>query len=148
MAVFVAEYNVVDVGSVRHPIAAMGLTGFSFALYLLMIIAIYSADLRLYTKLPLIAIGAMMVISRSIYLRLGNWYTIWALVCSLVVTEIAVGFHYLPIAPLQIGLVIVGVAYALTGVVSSIKESRHGWSFWVEPVGMLTILILVGLIWF
>jgi hypothetical protein len=148
LAVFVAEYNVVDVGSVRHPIAAMELTGLSFALYLLMIIAIYSADLRLYTKLPLIAIGAMMVISRSIYLRLGNWYAIWSLVCSLVVTEIAVGFHYLPIAPLQIGLVIIGVAYALTGIVSSIKESRHGWSFWVEPVGMLTILILVGLIWF
>ena len=148
LAVFIAEYNVVDVGSVRHPIAAMGLTGLSFALYLLMIIAIYSADLRLYTKLPLIAIGALMVISRSIYLRLGNWYTIWSLVCSVVVTEIAVGFHYLPIPSVQIGLILVGVAYALTGVVSSIKESRHGWSFWVEPVGMMGILILVGLIWF
>ena len=148
LAVFIAEYNVVDVGSVRHPIAAMGLTGLSFALYLLMIIAIYSADLRLYTKLPLIAIGAMMVISRSTYLRQGSWYVIWSLVCSVVVTEIAVGFHYLPIAPLRIGLIIVGVAYALTGVVSGIKESRHGWSFWAEPVGMLSILILIGLIWF
>lgn len=146
LAVFIAEYNVIEVGSVRHPIAAMVLTGLSFALYLLMIIAIYSADLRLYTKLPLIAIGALMVVSRAIYLRLGEWYAIWSLVCSLVVTEIAVGFHYLPIAPLQIGLVIVGAAYALTGVVSGIKESRRGWAFWGEPVGMLSILILIGLI--
>ncbi|MBG0771667.1 MAG: hypothetical protein H0S82_08155 [Anaerolineaceae bacterium] len=146
LAVFIAEYNVVEVGSVRHPIAAMELTGLSFTLYLLMIIAIYSADLRLYVRLPLIAIGALMVISRAIFLRLGDWHVLWSLVCSLVVTEIAVGFHYLPIAPMQIGLVIVGVAYALTGVVSGIKESRRGWAFWAEPVGMLGVLILIGLI--
>ncbi|MBG0771589.1 MAG: hypothetical protein H0S82_07760 [Anaerolineaceae bacterium] len=146
LAVFIAEYNVVEVGSVRHPIAAMQLTGLSFTLYLLMIIAIYSADLRLYVRLPLIAIGAMMVISRAIYLRLGDWHVLWSLVCSLVVTEMAVAFHYLPVAPMQIGLVVVGVAYALTGVVSGIKESRRGWAFWAEPVGMLGILIIVGLI--
>jgi hypothetical protein len=148
LAVFIAEYNVVNVDSVRHPIASMTLTGLSFALYLLMIVAIYSANLRLYIRLPLIAIGAMTVISRSIHLRLGEWHLIWALVCSLVVSEVAVGFHYLPLSPLQAGLIIVGLAYSLTGVVSSIKESRRGWAFWAEPVGMLSILTLVGLIWF
>ena len=148
LAVFIAEYNVADVSSIRHPIATIVLTGLSFALYLLMVVAIYSANLRLYIRLPLVAIGALMVISRSIYLRLGKWYPLWGLVCSLVVSEIAVGFHYLPLSPLQAGLVIVGLAYALTGVVSGIKESRRGFAFWAEPVGMLGILTLVGLIWF
>lgn len=148
LAVFIAEYNVVNVDSVRHPIASMMLTGLSFALYLLMVVAIYSANLRLYIRLPLVAIGAMTVISRSIHLRLGEWHLLWAVVCSLVVSEIAVAFHYLPLSPLQAGLVIVGLAYGLTGIVSGIKESRRGWSFWAEPVGMLGILTLVGLIWF
>ena len=147
MAVFIAEYNVVNVGSVRHPLAAIGLTGLSFALYLLMTIAIYSANLRLYIRIPLLAVGAMMMISRSLYLRLGKWYPLWALLDSLIVTEIAVGFHYLPVAPIQIGLILVGVAYGLTGVVSGIKESRRGWAFWAEPVGMLAVLIVIGIFW-
>jgi hypothetical protein len=147
MAVFIAEYNVVNVGNVRHPMATIGLTGLSFALYLLMAIAIYSANLRLYLRIPLLAIGAMMVISRSLYLRLGEWYPIWAIVNSLIVSEVAVGFHYLPIAPIQIGLILVGIAYGLTGVVSGIKESRRGWAFWAEPVGMLTVLLVIGIFW-
>lgn len=148
MAVFIAEYNVVNVSSVRHPIAAIGLTGLSFALYLLMAIAIYSADLRLYLRIPLLAVGAMMVISRSLYLRLGEWYPIWAIVDSLIVSEVAVGLHYLPIAPIQFGLILVGLAYGLTGMVSGIKESRRGWAFWAEPVGMLAVLIVIGLFWY
>ncbi len=122
LAVFIAEYNVVNVSSVRHPMAAIGLTGLSFALYLLMAIAIYSANLRLYLRIPLLAVGAMMVISRSLYLRLGEWYPMWAFVNSLIVSEVAVGFHYLPIAPIQFGLILVGIAYGLTGVVSGIKN--------------------------
>jgi hypothetical protein len=148
LAVFIAEYNVANVGGIRHPIATIVVTGLSFALYLLMIVAIYSANLRLYIRLPLVAIGALLVISRATYLRLGDWHPLWGLVCSLVVSEIAVGFHYLPLSPLQAGLIIVGLTYGLTGVVSGIKESRHGLDFWAEPVGMLGVLTLVGLIWF
>ncbi len=148
MAVFIAEYNVVNVGGIRHPMAAIGLTGLSFALYLLMAIAIYSSTLRLYLRIPLLAVGAMMVISRSLYLRLGEWYPMWALVNSLIVSEVAVGFHYLPNAPIQIGLILVGLAYGLTSVVSGIKEFRRGWAFWAEPVGMLAILIVIGVFWF
>lgn len=148
MAVFVAEYNVVNVSSVRHPIAAIGLTGLSFALYLLMAIAVYSADLRLYIRIPLLAVGAMMVVSRSFYLRLGHWYPLWAIVGSLIVSEVAVGLHYLPIAPIQFGLILIGITYSLTGMVSGIKESRRGWAFWAEPVGMLAILLIVGLFWY
>jgi len=148
MAVFVAEYNVVNVDEERHPLATAGLTGLSFALYLLLAISVYSANLRLYLRLPLLGIGAMMVISRTLYLRLGEWHPIWALVNSLVVAEIAVGFHYLPIKPTQFGLILVGVAYALTSIVSGIKESRRDWALWAEPVGMLAILVLISMFWF
>ena len=147
MAVLVAEYNVVGGDGVSHPLATVGLTALSFALYLLLAIAVFSANLRLYVRLPLLGIAALMMISRSLYLRLGRWHTVWALVNSLVVSEIAVGFHYLPLTPIQFGLLLVGFAYALTSIVTGIKESRQDWALWAEPIGMMILMILVSVIW-
>jgi len=146
IAVFIAEFNVVAADSFQHPLAAIGLTGLSFALFLLLSIAVYSAGMRLYIRIPLLGVGAMMVISRSLYLRLGKWHTLWSLIGSLIVSEIAVGFHYLPLSPTQFGLMLVGAAYALTGIVSGIEEARKGLAFWGEPLAMLALTVLVGLV--
>jgi hypothetical protein len=147
MIVFVAEYNVVAGDDVLHPLATIGLSGLSFALYLLLAIAVSSANLRLYIRLPLLGVGAVMVISRSLYLRLGNWHPIWAVVNSLVVLEVAVGFHYLPLTATQFGLLLVGIAYALTSIVTAVKESRQDLAFWVEPVMMLALMVIVSIVW-
>jgi len=72
---------------------------------------------------------------------------IWAVVASLIISEMVVGFHYLPLSPIQFGLLLVGIAYSLTSVVSAIKEERKGWNFWAEPIGMLVLVILVSFIW-
>lgn len=147
MAVLIAEYNVVSVEDVRHPLAIIGLTGLSFALYLLLAIAVSSANLRLYVLLPILAIGVMMVISRTLYLRLGKWHTLWALVISLIVSEIAIGFHYLPLSPTQFGVGLMGSAYALTSIYTAIQEDRRGWAFWSEPVSMFIVMILFSVLW-
>ncbi len=147
MAVLVAEYNLSVADNVRHPLAMIGLTALSFTLYLLLAISVNSAGLRLYIQLPLLAVGAAMVISRSLYLRLGKWHLTWAMVNSLILTEVVVGFHYLPLSPIQFGLLLVGIAYSLTSIVSAIKEGRQGWNFWTEPIGMLILLVLVSFIW-
>jgi hypothetical protein len=148
MAVFVAEYNVVHAGDENHPLATIGLTALSFALFLLLALSVYSANLRLYIRLPLLILGSVAVISRSLYLRLGEWQPIWALVSSLIVSEIAIGFHYLPVTPPQFGLILVGIAYALTSIITGIKESRREWALWAEPVGMLSLLLIVSVFWF
>ena len=49
-AVFIAEYNVVTAEDYRNPLATVGLTALSFALYLLLAIAVFSADIRLYIR--------------------------------------------------------------------------------------------------
>ncbi|MDY6872409.1 MAG: hypothetical protein SVR81_00365 [Chloroflexota bacterium] len=148
MGVLIAEYNVSDIEVAdQYPLAKVGLTGLSFALYLLLTVAVYAADLRLYLRVPILAIGALGVINRSLYLRLGEFYPVWSLVNSIIVSEVAIGLHYLPTAPILFGLILVGLAYGLTATVSGIKESRTGWALWGEPVGMLLILILIGLIW-
>lgn len=147
MAVLVAEYNVVEVEDQRHPLATVGLTGLSFALYLLLSITVHAANLRLYLRLPLLGLGALIVISRSLYLRLGEWHLDWALVISIIVGEIAIGLRYLPITSTQFGLFLAGIAYVLTSIVTGIKEYREGLAFWGEPISMLIILIFVSLVW-
>jgi len=147
MAVFIAEYNVIPSGDIRHPLARIGLTGMSFALFLLLAIALYSENLRLYLRLPLLGLGALMVISRSIYLRIGRWELLWSLVNSLILSEVAVGFHYLPLPPIQIGLILVGLAYGLTSAVTAIKEGRKRWAFWGEPAVMFFLIFVLSLIW-
>jgi hypothetical protein len=147
MAVFIAEFNVVPSEDIRHPLASIVLTGLSFALFLLLSIALYSANLRLYLRLPLLSLGALMVISRAIYLRIGRWEVLWALVNALILSEFAVGFHYLPLSPIQIGLYLVGIAYGLTSMVTAIKEGRKRWAFWGESAFMLLLVFVLSLIW-
>lgn len=147
MAVLISEYNVINTEDVRHPLATIALTGLSFALYLLLAIAVRSANLRLYILLPILAFGAMMVISKTLYLRIGKWHTLWALVISLIVSEIAIGFHYLPLSPTQFGVLLMGSAYALTSVLTAIIEVRRGWAFWSEPVSMFVVMILFSVLW-
>ena len=147
VTVLVAEYNVVSINKAPHPLATIGLTSLSFALFFLLAVSVAATNLRLYLRVPLLGFGALMVISRSLYLRTGRWLTIWSLVGSVILAEVAMGLHYLPVTPIQFGLAQTGLAYGLTSFISGIKESRQQWGLWTEPVGMLVILVLVGLIW-
>jgi len=146
VAVFIAEFNVVSEKGIRHPFATVGLTGLSFALYLLLAIAIFSANLRLYIRIPLLLTAAMMVISRSLYLRLKSWETLWAAIGSLIVSELAIGLHYLPLSPIQNGILLVGTGYILTIIVLGIKENRKGLRFWLEPITMFVLFIIVSIV--
>lgn len=88
-----------------------------------------------------------MVISRALHLRTGKWHIIWAVISSLIVAEVAVGLHYLPVSPIQYGLLLVGVSYSLTSLVTAILESRTRLALWGEPVGMLTVVLILSLFW-
>jgi len=146
-AVLIAEYNVAVAEDQFNPLAVIGLTALSFVLYLLLAIAVFSAGTRLYIRLPLLGIGALMVTSRTFFLRLGKLHTLWAMVISLILSEIVVGFHYLPLNPTQLGLLLVGIAYALTSIVTAIKESRTSWALWSEPAMMMGLVLLISVIW-
>jgi len=147
IAVFIAEYNMVASEENEYPLARIGLTGLTFALFLLLSIALFSTNVRLYLRLPILAIGSMMTISRSLFLRTGHWYTFWAFVNSLIVTQIAVGLHYLPLSSIQNGLILVGFAYVLTTLVTGIKESRKGPALCAEPVIMMVVVVLISFFW-
>jgi hypothetical protein len=139
--VFLAEYIVVDLSDVRHVPATVGLTAISFALFLILAIAVRAAGLRLYLLLPALVIPFGLVSLRTLYLRLGGrWCYAWAFAIAAIVGQIAIGLHYWPFKPLSYGLILLGPAYALTSAAGSIEEGRSWRSLWIEPVAMWALM--------
>lgn len=139
--VFVAEYSVVDVTDLRHPIAAVGLTALSFALFLLLAIAVRAAGFRLYMALPALIPAAALVSLRALYLRLGgSWHLVWAALIAVIVAQAATGLHYWPLSPVRYGLLVVALTYALTSLAGAFQEGRPGRRWLVEPLVMLAIV--------
>lgn len=139
--VLVAEYIAVDPFDTLHGPAAVALTAVSYALFLILTIALVAAGTRLYIFLPALIVAIFLVTIRSLYLRLaGRWYFGWAVGISLVTAQVAMALHYWPLSPLRFGLVILGLAYALASVAGSVEEGRPGRSLWVEPAIMLAVL--------
>lgn len=138
--VLVSEYIAVDSFDTRHGLAAVALTAVSYALTLVLTIAMVAAGSRLYILLPALGTAIFLVTLRSLYLRLGRWRYGWAIGITLVVGQVAAALHYLPLSPLRFGLFILGLAYALASLAGSIEEDRPARSLWVEPVIMLAVL--------
>lgn len=147
--VFIAEYIVVDFHDIRHGPATIGLTALSFALYLVLAIAVRASSLRLYLLLPLLAIPLALVCLRTMFLRAGGiWHISWTFAIVVVVAEVAAGLQYLPLSPLAYGLVLTALAYGLISTASAIEEGRTWPGLLVEPGVVMALLggvaILVG----
>ncbi len=139
--VYIAEYIIVDLSDARHIPAMMGLIAVSLALFLILTIAIDSASLRLYLLLPIIVVAIFLVSLRTLYLRLnGRWCFAWSIGIAMVVGQLAVGLHYLPIPPLTFGLILTGSAYSITSLASGLEKSRAGINLWLEPGIMLALI--------
>lgn len=111
--VFVAEYYTADPRNERATLAALVLTGISYALFLVLAVSIRYSGTRLYLLTPAIGLGAILVSMRTLYLRTGgNWLYAWSAATALLISQVAVGMYYLPIMPIQFGLILVGLLYA------------------------------------
>jgi hypothetical protein len=140
LLVFMAEYVVVDAGDIRHPHAAAGLMALSFALFLILTIAIRAAGPRLYLMLPAILPAAGLVSVRTLYLRCGRWMYSWGAGIAILTGNLAIGLHYWRISPIPFGLALLAPTYALTMLAASYEENRSIQSWLVEPVILLVII--------
>ncbi|MFH1446313.1 MAG: hypothetical protein ABIG43_02755 [Chloroflexota bacterium] len=145
--VLIAEYNVIDIKDMNHPVATVGLTALSFALFLILAIAIRTAGLRLYLIIPTLVAAAGFVSLRTMYLRLkGKWLFEWAIIVALIIGQMAAGFYYFPVNPLQFGLFLLGILYALTSFISAYNEGRELFGLLAEPLSMLFATWLIGIL--
>jgi len=142
MLVLVAEYIVVNPDDVRQPLASAGLTAVSFALFLVLAVSLEFSEVRLVILLPALMAASWLVSLRTLHLRLhGRWAFVESGVVAVIIGQFATGFHYLPVSPVRFGLLLLGPAYALTSLLSSLAVKTPLRRAVVEP------LILLGLIW-
>ncbi len=144
--VLVAEYIAVEPDDVRHAPAAVGLTAVSFALYLILAIALRAAQFRLYMLVPALTLALFAVAVRSLYLHLGGvWRVAWEVAIALFVGQLALGLFYTGIPPLRFGLILLGPAYALTRLAGALSEGRPLRSALGEPAAMLAAFWLLAI---
>ena len=146
VVILTAEYIAIDADDLRQPIAEAVLTAVSFAAYLLLAIALRAAETRLYLILPALAFTASVVSLRTWHLRLGGeWAWIEAGLVLVIVGQVAAALHYWPLPALSYGLAVLGPAYALTNLVTSMAQ---GATFRQALAGPLVMLVITwGVAW-
>ena len=143
MLVLLAEYIVVNPEDERYSLAAAGLTAVSFALYLMLTIALRSAGLRLFLALPILTAAGGLVFLRTLHLRIHTqWSFLQTGALVLIIAQTTTALHYLPLSPITYGLALIGPAYALTNLVGSLMEGASFRQSITEPV--LVLLIVWG----
>jgi hypothetical protein len=141
VAVLVAEYVALDPAAPWYPLASAGLIALSYALFLLLMIALRLGGARLFLILPAVFLASGLVALRTLHLRLGRkWEFPWAVGIGIICAQLGAGLHYWPLSPLQFGLLLLSPLYALTALAVRLGENVPMRSALAEPA-----LILAGL---
>lgn len=147
MVILVAEYIAVDPNDDRYPLATAALTAVSYALFLVLIISLESAGLRLYLILPALVLAASLVSLRTLHLRLqGQWLYLPTFVVIVILAGIIAALHYWPLSPITYGLLILGPAYSLTSLIGALSEGQALRKAIIEP-GIVLLAIYGTAIW-
>jgi hypothetical protein len=147
VVVFISEYTVVDVSDARHPASTGLLIALSFTLFLILVIALRAASLRLYLMVPAVVFTSGLVCLHALYLRLeGRWMTAWAIVIALIVGQVAVGLHYWPLTATRFGLILLGLVYALSGFAAAVEDRLPLGQALKEPLSVLAATWLIALV--
>ncbi len=147
MLVLIAEYIAVDPEDERYPLAGATLIAVSYALFLILAIALESAGLRLYLILPALILAAGLLSLRTLHLRLnGRRLYLPTLVVIIILAGIISALHYWPLAPITYGLLILGPAYSLTSLIGALSEGQPLRQAIVEP-GVVLLAICGTAIW-
>lgn len=144
--VMLSEYISVDPGDIRSPLAIISLTAVSLALFLTLAIALRGSGSRLYLVLAALAPAAFLVTTRSLMLRTGSTTnSAWATGITIVLVEVSVGLYYLPLKPIQFGLILVGVLFALIILAGNIEDHQERLRIWLEPLLLASLFTLLGI---
>jgi len=145
--VIISEFIIVDPLDPRSRIVSIGLSTLSLVLFLILAISVRTTGARLYLVLPAIGLAAILVSLRTLYLRSGStWYYAWSFGISILVTEFAAGLHYLPLSPIQFGLILVGLLYGLLSFSESVVQKRFSNRSWFEPIIIFVITLIFALV--
>ncbi len=145
--VFWAEYVVISPGDTSYPTATILLSVISFALYLILVLALRYVDVRLFLLEIAFFMATFLVSLRTLHLRLGRrWDIAWALGIALIGAQLTAGLHYLPLSPVRYGVFLLAPLYALTSLAASLLEGMPLRSAMVEPIFMFSLILGTGIL--
>jgi Protein of unknown function (DUF5656) len=122
--VFLAEYIAVDTDASYYTISMVGLTAISYTLFFILAVVLRTSAVRLYLIIPGLFMAASLASLRILHLRLsGNWEYAWALGIGLICVQLATGFYYWPLSPIQFGLLLIGPLYGLVSLAINLGEN-------------------------
>lgn len=144
--VILLEYVVSDPDDYRQPYAATGLNALSIAGFLVLSVSLSSTNLRLIYLLPPVFFAASLVNLRASNLRLKNrWLLPQAIACGIIITQLSAALHYLPLTPLQFGLLLLGPLYAITNLIINFDQKLSGRQALIEPISVMTLIMLLAI---
>lgn len=142
--IFLAEYIVVEPSAPNYAIASAGIAALSYAVYLILTVALRFSSVRLFLLAPAVFIAAGLVSLRTLHLRVSRkWELNWALGIALVCTQIGAGLHYWPVSPVQFGLALLGPLYALSTLTSNLLEGVPLRRAMIEP--LIALVLSLGI---
>ncbi len=139
--IFVAEYIALDPEDLRYPAASAGLVALSYTLFLILCITLAFSVSRLILIALIVFFTAGMVVLRSLHLRTGKWEFSWAFGIGLILMQLSAALHYLPLKPIQYGLVLLAPLFSLTEFAQNIHEEYS-----IRRAG-LEALVALAIIW-
>lgn len=146
-SVFIAEFIVVDTEDPRAGLAVIGLSAVGYAVFLILCVAFRGAGLRLYLTLPVYFLAAGLISWRVLSLRLSgknSWY--WSIAPAIITLQVAIGLHYLPVSPIQFGLLLTGLCYAVISFAVLFEQKEHKKWIWMEPAIIFIFFLGTALI--
>lgn len=118
---------------------------FSFGLFLLLTIALKNSNVRMVAQFLLLLLSSLFVSFRLLSLHEGGADKhLMALLASWIVTQLAVGLHYIFIPPIQYGILLTGLLYSLSSWLSQYRSEKKLHQY-PEPILMsfVTIILIV-----
>lgn len=144
LLVLTAEYIALDKVSRFYIPAEMGITALSIVLFLILTISMHSTETRLFYRVPVVSLAALMVTLRINNLRQPeNWTLIKGAVSFLIIGEIAASLHYWPMSSISFGLALTGPLYALVEISDALPNEKQD----LQIKGLFWPLVILILSW-
>jgi len=138
-----AEYVLIEDKGIGNAGYSVMVISFSFGLFLLLTIALKNSDIRMIAQFFMLLLSGLFVSLRLLSLREGvEDKLLFALLASLLVTELAVGLHYVFIRPIQYGLLLTGLLYSLVTWLNQYKPGKKLRQY-PESIAMAVVTLLL-----
>ena len=138
-----AEYVLVGEGQGGQIGYAIMIISFSYGTFLILTISLKNSDIRMVAQTGMIFLAAYFVTFRNLTIRQRiKSKTAQSLTVSVLITELAVALHYLFINPIQYGLVLTGVMYAISSWIHLYDKNKK-WHTYKEPFLMLVATAII-----